>query len=157
MFLVPRHPERFEAVANLIKSRNIPFRRHSENPSGDERLVLIDAMGLLNQCYQSADLAIVGGSYTPHVGGHNIFEPVLLGVPVLFGPHMHSQSDIEELVLSAEAGKKVEIDDIPSTLIDFLTNSALHKTYADACISLSESVQGSTQRTFERIFEQNKH
>lgn len=157
VFLVPRHPERFDAVASLIQSRNIPFRRYSENKSGDERLILIDAMGLLNQCYQSADLAIVGGSYTPHVGGHNIFEPVLLGVPVLFGPHMHSQSDIEELVLSAEAGKKVEINDIPSTLIDFLTNSALHKTYADACISLSESVQGSTQRTFEKIFQQNKH
>jgi len=47
---------------------------------------LIDAMGLVLSCLQCAEIAIVGGSFVSHVGGHNIFEPVLYNVPVLFGP-----------------------------------------------------------------------
>ncbi len=81
VILVPRHPERFDEVAHLIQQKNIPFRRFSEKKKGNEPLILIDAMGKLNQCYQIADVAIVAGSYVPHVGGHNIFEPIALRCP----------------------------------------------------------------------------
>ena len=152
VLIVPRHPERFNEVAHLFQERVTPFRRFSEKRRGDQRLILVDAMGLLNQCYQIADLAIVGGSFVSHVGGHNIFEPVLYGVPVIFGPNMHNQPDLEELILSAKAGKQVKIDKLSETLLELLENPALYKQYSHACKALAASVQGATQRTYEHIF-----
>jgi 3-deoxy-D-manno-octulosonic-acid transferase len=152
VLLVPRHPERFNEVAHLIQERGVEFSRLSEKKKRRGQLVLIDAMGRLNQCYQIADLAIVGGSYTSHVGGHNIFEPVVFGVPVLFGPHMHSQPDLEELVLSSGAGRKVNMEQLPEVLIGILNDAAIRHKYVDACNHLAESVQGATERTFSHLF-----
>jgi 3-deoxy-D-manno-octulosonic-acid transferase len=152
VLLVPRHPERFNEVAHLIKERGFTYRRYSEKKNSAERLILIDAMGLLNQCYQIADAAIVGGSYVSHIGGHNIFEPVMFGVPVFFGPHMHGQPDLKELILTAHAGKEVKIDALPEALIEILENPAVHHQYAKACEKLAQSLQGSTLFTFQHIF-----
>lgn len=150
VFLVPRHPERFNEVFQLIKERGFQCSRYSD--MNDEKLVLIDTMGLLNQCYQIADVAIVGGSFVSHVGGHNIYEPVHLGVPVLFGPHMHSQPELKELILSAHAGRELAIDELPNALIEILDSPQVHSQYANACERLSRSMQGASERTFEHIF-----
>lgn len=152
VILVPRHPERFHEVATLMQRKKMAFRLLSDKKKGSSRLILIDAMGKLNQCYQIADLAIVGGSYTPHVGGHNIFEPVAFGVPVLFGPYMSSQPDLEEIVLASGAGKQVNMQQLPKTLIQFLEEPDLYRKYANACAHLGGSVQGATERTFSRLF-----
>lgn len=152
VLLVPRHPERFPEVAHLIQQKGLECMRYSQGGRFQNRLILIDTMGLLNQCYQIATVAIVGGSFVSHVGGHNIFEPVMVGVPVLFGPHLHSQLDLKELVLAAGAGREVKIDELPKALIEILENPSMRTQYAHACHTLAESVQGASQRTFEHIF-----
>lgn len=151
VLLVPRHPERFNEVAKLLNEKKLPFSRYSEKQC-TEALILIDAMGLLNSCYQIATVAIVAGSFTSHIGGHNIFEPVMYQVPVLFGPHMHSQPDLKEQVLSAKAGLQVTVEELPQVLLQILQTPSLHAQYAKACEGLSQSVQGATLRTFEKIF-----
>jgi 3-deoxy-D-manno-octulosonic-acid transferase len=150
--LVPRHPERFDEVAALIQQKKIDYRRFSQPKSTNERLILVDAMGKLNQCYQIADIALVAGSFTSHVGGHNIIEPIVFDVPVLFGPYMHSQPDLEELVLTAKAGRQITIEQLPETLLELLENPKQHLAYVHACHSLAESIQGATDRTFSHLF-----
>lgn len=152
VILVPRHPERFNEVATLIQQKKMAFHRLSEKKKKHERLILIDAMGKLSQCYQIADFAIVGGSYTPYVGGHNIFEPIAFDVPVFFGPYMHNQPDLEEIVVTSGAGKQIPIEQLPETLLEFLEKSDLHRQYVDACNHLNQSVQGATDRTFAHLF-----
>ena len=152
VLLVPRHPERFNEVAHLIQEKGVNFSRVSEMRNKDARLILVDAMGKLNQCYQLAEIAIVAGSYTPKVGGHNIFEPIVFGVPVIFGPHMHSQPDLKEIVLDAKAGSQVDLAQLAPTLTAFLEDPALHRQYADACGQLTKDVQGSTARTYSYLF-----
>jgi 3-deoxy-D-manno-octulosonic-acid transferase len=94
--LVPRHPERFEEVARLLEKRRIPFTRYSAVVEGDSvegGVLLVDAMGVLDGFYSLADAAFVGGSLVP-VGGHNLLEPAMHGVPVLTGPYTHNFRDI---------------------------------------------------------------
>ena len=94
--LVPRHPERFEEVAQLLGRRGISFTRYSAIRGGDPvegRVLLVDAMGVLDGFYALADAAFVGGSLVP-VGGHNLLEPAMHGAPVLTGPHTHNFKDI---------------------------------------------------------------
>lgn len=151
ILLVPRHPERFPVIAALLEKRKVPFARFSDHKpkEGNEKIILIDAMGVLSACYQLSHLAIVGGSYVKHVGGHNIFEPAALGIPVIFGPYMESQKDLVELVIGGGAGEQATLDQLPQVIERILTQTggSMHQ----AGLKLAEEVHGATIRTFEAI------
>lgn len=153
VMIVPRHPERFNEVAGILQKNNVSFRRLSQKnaDSSSMPVILIDAMGLLRKCYQLADIAIVAGSYTAKVGGHNILEPSWYGVPVIFGPHMHSQPDLLELVREYKAGLQVSIDELPKVLIDLLDHPQECKSLGNAGLKLAEDVHGATGKTWELI------
>lgn len=151
ILLVPRHPERFAAVAALLDKKKIHYAKFSDHApkQGNERIILIDAMGVLSACYQLSDIAIVGGSYVSHVGGHNIFEPAALGTPVLFGPHMETQKDLVDVVVHGGAGKQVPLDQLTSTLEEMLKTPSLEMKQAG--LKLAEEVQGATERTWKSL------
>jgi len=87
LILVPRHPERFEAVAALIAARGFALARRSRNDIDAQTAVLLgDSMGELMAFYAAADAAFVGGSLVPR-GGHNLLEPAALALPIVQGPH----------------------------------------------------------------------
>jgi 3-deoxy-D-manno-octulosonic-acid transferase len=103
--LVPRHPERFDQVAGLLRQKGHFFERFS-SLGGKERIeseiLLVDAMGVLDGFYALSDAAFVGGSLVP-VGGHNLLEPAMHGVPVLTGPHLYNFREIARLLIHAGA------------------------------------------------------
>lgn len=151
--LVPRHPERFDSVAATLEEMNVPFVRLStmHKKQGDERVILIDAMGLLRQCYQFADIAIVAGSFTDKVGGHNIVEPCYYGVPVLFGPHMETQPDLLKLVKTFEAGWQVDEKEVAAKVTLLLGDEAQRRELGQAGLTLVNNAQGATGRTLEAL------
>lgn len=151
VMIVPRHPERFNEVAGILQKNNINFRRLSQKCSDTMPVILIDAMGLLRKCYQLADIAIVAGSYTAKVGGHNILEPSWYGVPVIFGPHMHSQPDLLDLVKEYKAGLQVSIDDLADVLVNLINQPDECKALGNAGLRLAGDVHGATGKTWELI------
>lgn len=104
LLLAPRHPERFEKVAELCRSRGYKtvLRSHDAAVTPDTNIYLIDTLGELSMCYAAADMAFVGGSLLP-IGGHNMLEPASLGVPILTGPHYFNFNEISELLQQAGA------------------------------------------------------
>lgn len=151
ILIVPRHPERFTEVEELLKHKGITYtlfsKRHEcVNPLA--QVILIDAMGVLIKCYQISDLAIVCGSYTDKVGGHNIFEPILLGVPVFFGPHMFSQRDLRDLVKPSGAGLQVPIENLGIAVDEFFSSKEIRDQYRKNCFILRDEVKGAFARTW---------
>ena len=108
LLLVPRHPGRFEAVAELMGRRGIRFERRSTGMPvlRETRVLLVDSVGELAALYASVDVAFVGGSLVP-IGGHNLLEPAALGVPVITGPYQDNGRDVAELLMSAGAALRV--------------------------------------------------
>lgn len=88
LILVPRHPERFEPVAELVKKSGLKLARRSMGQQPDEKtqVYLGDTMGELMKLLAAADIAFVGGSLIER-GGHNPLEPAVLGKPVVMGQH----------------------------------------------------------------------
>lgn len=116
LVLVPRHPERFPAVAKLCRRRNLRFVRRSDGAGPVDpatRVYLGDTMGELSLMYAASDIAFVGGSLASS-GGHNILEPCALGLPVLFGPHMRNFLQISEMAVERGAG--VQVSDVPELI-----------------------------------------
>lgn len=149
VFLVPRHPERFNEVEHLLEKNTIPFVRWTQGVSFERaRVVLVDEMGVLKTCYQLSDVAFVGGSFTPRVGGHNILEPALYGKPVLFGPYMHSQPDLLELVKTYRAGIQIT----PEEIIPTLLGKSL-RPYGERGLELLAASRGALDKTFQGLLE----
>lgn len=142
LLIVPRHPERFNTVAGDLKRRGVAFSRYSENALS-ERVILVDAMGLLRQCYALGSIAVVGGSLVPGIGGHNILEPLFYSVPVLFGPFMNGQPDMVEIALKYGVGKATNGQE--------LANDFEFSVPKEKFILAREGIQGGVQQTFELI------
>ncbi len=113
LVLAPRHPQRFAAAARLLAAGSLPHLKRSAlaegGPIGAEiDILLLDTVGELSALYREADAAFVGGSLVP-VGGHNVLEPAVCGVPVAWGPHAFQfRSECQGL---QAAGGGVEVAD----------------------------------------------
>ncbi len=109
LLLAPRHPERFDAVADLclregveaVRRTRLDLARPATSP-----VLLLDTVGELLAAYAAADIAFVGGSLVPQ-GGHNILEPALYGVPTIVGPHMENFREIAGIFTSGRAVRQV--------------------------------------------------
>jgi len=155
VLIVPRHPERFNDVASLLAKKHLPFVRFSgiHSKTGKESVILVDAMGVLRKCYQLADIALVGGSFTSKVGGHNIIEPCWFGVPVIFGPHMYSQPELLDLVKEYQAGIQIEPEKLSDLLCELLSNNEKKNSLGQAGITLVNNLKGATHKTLTSIKE----
>lgn len=107
LILVPRHPNRFDAIAKLSEQSFVTKRRSQQQTCTAETAVYLgDTMGELLLMYGAADVAFVGGSLIPR-GGHNMLEPGALEKAVLTGPHLFNFAEISDLFVSAQALTKV--------------------------------------------------
>lgn len=115
------------------------------------QVVVIDKMGILDQWYQRSQVAIMGGSFFPGVGGHNIFEPIVSGAVPVFGPHMESQQDLANLVLDAGAGLSVSLQDLEKGVANLLTNKPYRDEVKQSGAQLQERAQQTANLTWQYI------
>ncbi len=150
LVLVPRHPERFNAVARTAQRAGFRTVRRSEKlePLAEDVDVYIgDTMGELTLLYAAADIAFVGGSLVP-TGGHNILEPCALGIPVLFGPHMFNFAEISQLALEREAGAMVrDGEELEKAVETYLSDPNLRFKTGESGRALIEENRGALERT----------
>ncbi len=106
--IAPRHPERFDEVAGLLRAAGLATARRSALPeSGRPDAVLLDSLGELSGLYRLAAAAFIGGTLVP-TGGHNPLEAARFGVPVAVGPSMENFREMAELFDRAGAWRRVE-------------------------------------------------
>lgn len=156
LILVPRHPERFDAVARMLDENGVHYSRRSlldKTPQPDARILLVDTIGELGAWWGTAEIAFVGGSMGKR-GGQNMIEPAAYGAAVSFGPKTRNFRDVVELMLKAEAA--VVVDDEPG--METFVRSVLERPdYAEKLGSnareLVKTQLGATERTFEQITE----
>ena len=92
--IVPRHPERFDHVAELIASQGLQYSRWSDTHiDKHSQVILIDGMGILQSLYSIADIAVIAGSLAD-IGGHNPLEAAVCGRGVVTGPYIQNFRDI---------------------------------------------------------------
>ncbi|EWH02815.1 lipid IV(A) 3-deoxy-D-manno-octulosonic acid transferase [Halomonas sp. BC04] len=149
LILVPRHPQRFDAVAALCQEYGLATARRSRNELPDTRtaVYLGDTMGELLALYGAADLAFVGGSLVP-IGGHNLLEPAAMGVPVLTGPQLANFEDVAAIL--REAAALVEVPDseaLVEVLVDLFIDEAERHRLAEAGQAVMAANRGALGRT----------
>jgi len=151
--IVPRHPQRFDEVATLLRTRGIAFVRRSGNRAvpAEAGVVLGDSMGELSGYYGASDIAFVGGSLAP-LGGQNLIEALAMGVPVIVGPHTFNFADAAARAVEAEAAIRVaDADDLvakAAMLLDDAARRAAMRVHAQGFIGAH---RGATERTWRFV------
>lgn len=114
LILVPRHAERFDAVARMLEDAGETVLRRSAGGSisgggagARAPVILIDTIGELGAVWGLADVAFVGGSLLPGRGGQNMMEPAAYGASVMFGPHTANFREVVEQLLARNAARRV--------------------------------------------------
>lgn len=153
LVIVPRHPQRFDAVAALLERSGLRYQRRSANAPVDTgtQVLLGDSMGELFAYYAACDVAFVGGSLLP-LGGQNMIEPCAVGKPVLFGPHTFNFSEAAENAVAVGAALRVATaDELMAQARRLLTDTALAARMGAAGREFVRKHQGATQRVLELL------
>lgn len=149
--LVPRHPRRFEAVAQALAARGLATTRRStgQAPSEQTQVFLGDSMGEMDFYYGLADVAVIGGSFKP-LGGQNLIEACACGTPVIIGPSTYNFP--EAVTLAEEAGAASRVTDAAGAaqaIHELLSDPPRREQMSRAGLALCATHRGATARHLE--------
>ncbi|CAN5274464.1 lipid IV(A) 3-deoxy-D-manno-octulosonic acid transferase [soil metagenome] len=153
LMLVPRHPDRFESVAALLRFRRLSFVRRSSGDVCDQHTAVFlgNSLGELPMFYAAADVAFVGGSLVP-VGGHNLLEPAALALPVLTGPHNFNAEEIAALLIEQGAAHVVSnADELAAALVRYFREPELRARDGNAGLDTVRANRGALERLIRLV------
>ncbi len=150
LILVPRHPQRFEQVAELVTRQGFTLSRRTETTTAaPSQVYLGDTMGELPVMLAAADVAFVGGSLIER-GGHNLLEPAALGKPVLTGPSTFNFSDISHQLQKNNALITVHDSHTLATALNKLMQDEVHRLHVGQnARSVVNNNKGAIDKTLE--------
>jgi 3-deoxy-D-manno-octulosonic-acid transferase len=155
LIVVPRHPERFTAVAELITKQGFQVARRSlgETCGPGTAVYLGDTMGEMFLFYAVSALGFVGGSFVP-VGGHNLLEPAALAKPVLSGPILFNFTEIAELLTQAKGLTIVkEAADLATAVLHLFADADLRQQQGKNALQVVAANRGALAKHIDLITE----
>jgi 3-deoxy-D-manno-octulosonic-acid transferase len=158
LIIVPRYPADAAAVLQRAQARGYAAALKTAVDSGAAQapghggVLVVDTVGELGRLYASADLAFVGGSLFfrgANKGGHNLMEPAILGVPVLFGPYNFSFKETVDDLLAADAGRLVrDTGELTAAVVALVTNRDARRELGQRARRVVIAGQGATARNY---------
>jgi len=157
LVLIPRHRERFDEVAQLVRRAGIELTRRSQLPSSiqptSDAVILVDSIGELSACWGLADIAFVGGSFGNR-GGQNMIEPAAFGAAVMFGPNTWNFRDVVRTFKDANACLQLNsAEELTPTLLRLLIGRAERKLLGITAQAAVKSQVGATAKTASLLVE----
>ena len=161
LLLAPRHPERFDFVAQLIARSGFEVRRRSDGagPRPEAPVLLLDSLGELAAAYAFATVAFVGGTLVRR-GGHSVMEPAIHAKAIVIGPSMDNFRQIAEEFLAhngirrisaEEENRGLQIQQLLDVFRQLLQNEGERNALGAAALSVLERNRGAAHRTSEMI------
>ena len=153
LIIVPRHPERFDEVFNLIVDSGLKVKRRSDGLGCDEsiQVLLGDSMGELLSYYSVCDIAFIGGSLID-TGGQNMLEAAAASKPILFGPSVFNFEKIAQLFLEKDAAIQVgDADDLMKTISALLLDDTKRQKLGENAKNSFEKNRGAVDRLLKLI------
>lgn len=141
LIIAPRHPERGEAVARLLTAQGFKTARRSagEPLTAATDAYVADTLGEMGLFFRAADVAVMGGSFVPGIGGHNPLEPARLGVPILTGPHIFNAAAIyAQMFVEVAAIETPDAETLTRDLRGLLTQPLIARRIGEAALTFAE-------------------
>lgn len=153
LVLVPRHPQRFGTVRELVEKRGFTLVSRTEQTSvpPDCRVFLGDTMGELTLFYAAADAAFVGGSLV-EIGGHSLLEPAAVSVAMLAGPFNFNAQEIADLFVDSGACRLVnDSAELGDAVIELFGDPGARRRMVESAADILEANRGALSRLLEMV------
>jgi 3-deoxy-D-manno-octulosonic-acid transferase len=158
LVIVPRYPADAETVVQRATARGLMVTRKTAVDGGaalapgNEGVLVVDTVGELGRLYSIADLAFVGGSLFyrgANKGGHNLMEPAVFGVPVLFGPYNFSFKETVDDLLAADAGRLVrDAAELRAAVVALVADRGERRALGERAQHVVDQGRGATARNY---------
>lgn len=151
--IIPRHPERFSLLAELLEKREIRYIKRSQNKpiTKDVKIIIGDSMGEMLAYYSVSELVIIGGSIN-NFGGQNPLEAFFMDKPVIFGKSMYNFSKIAKDSLSSGCAIQLDsVENLKSTINNLLKDSDFYYQMQANCKLFIDKYQGASQRVYDIV------
>lgn len=156
LMIVPRHPERFDAVASLLDKFSYSFARRSSPPSDGDKtadIILLDSIGELRAAYPLAEIVFVGGSLIPH-GGQSVLEPAADGKAIVTGPHTENFDAVVKEFLENGAIRQTSQARLREEFIMLLENKEARRSLGEnASAVMGKANREASQKTVDLLKE----
>ena len=156
LVLVPRHPERFDAVTQLVEGEGYQVQRHSTGGAvaAATQVVVADTMGELMALLGASDLCFMGGTLVDN-GGHNFIEPAAWAVPQISGPSLFNFAEVSRLLLAAGALEVADnSDELAVKVASLCEDLGKRQAMGTAGLAVAEANRGALERLLDAIDEQ---
>ena len=163
LIIVPRYPADTELVEQRARARGFAVTRKTAidagaaRPPGRDGVLVVDTVGELGRLYSAADVAFVGGSLFfrgANKGGHNLMEPAIVGVPVLFGPYNFSFKETVDDLLAADAGRLVrDAAELRDAVVALAADGDARRALGRRAQRVIEAGRGATARNYALLVE----
>jgi len=153
LIIAPRHPERFNEVADLIGKEAFKYIRRSTingQLSTVNDIILLDTIGELSGIFSKSDIAFIGGSLVP-IGGHNILEPAFWSKPIIFGPHMDNFPIADAFIKESGAIEIRTASDISKTVQELLDDPQKASSMGQNAKAIFERNRGAVEKAIAII------
>lgn len=151
--IVPRHPQRFDEVAQLVQRHGFQLQRRSENAAiaAETQVLLGDSMGEMFAYYAACDVAFIGGSLLPY-GAQNLIEACAVGKPVLIGPSVYNFAEATEgAVVAGAAVRVLDAAGLMREAQTLLLDGVARQRMGRAALAFCEAHRGATARVVAMI------
>ena len=153
LIIIPRHPQRFDEVFNLIVDSGLDVKRRSHGLNCEEstQVLLGDSMGELLSYYSVCDIAFIGGSLID-TGGQNMLEAAASSKPILFGPSVFNFEQIAQLLLETDAAIQVgDADELMKTISGLLLDDTKRQKLGENAKNSFEKNRGAVDRVMKLL------
>jgi 3-deoxy-D-manno-octulosonic-acid transferase len=153
LVIVPRHPQRFAAVAEMVGARGLTLQLRSRGAAVDAgtAVLLGDTMGEMFAYYAACDVVLMGGSFLPY-GAHSLIEPCALGKPVILGPSTYNFAEAAEAAVAAGAAlRAADADQALSAALQLAGDAGRCRRMGEAGRMFTASHRGAAGRVLALI------
>lgn len=152
LLVVPRHPQRFDEVAEMITARGFTLARRStwgaapSHTALEADVYLGDSMGEMAMYYAASQVGLLGGSFAK-LGGQNLIEAAACGCPIVMGPHTFNFADASERAI--EAGAAVRVDNAAEAVVEALRlarSAGMRRDMQNRALAFAGAHRGAAER-----------
>ena len=152
-FIIAPHEIKSTNINSLQKKINIPSICYSEiidnkfDGNIDQfEVLIIDNIGMLSASYRYGHIAYIGGAFG--AGLHNILEPIVFGLPVIFGKNYHKFDEAFTLVKNKGAFS-IHNSEQFSEIIDQLSQADFYEQTSSQARQYVIDNQGATEKILQ--------
>ena len=153
MLIIPRHPERFDEVFNLVNENKLNVKRRSDELKCDDmtEFLIGDSMGEMMSYYSICDIAFIGGSLS-NTGGQNMLEAAASSKPIIYGPSVFNFEEVSKMLLESNSALQVNnADELMQTISDLLSDNEKREKLGLNAKACFESHRGAVTRLMNLI------